>query len=274
MATCFEEITSLGDFRMDMQGQNTKPKETTKHSQSEEKANQHNEAKKKRILSPVLKLIGLGTEATATAFFAMILPFLLPALLGLGVLGGLSVAIKALWPKSVQPEMAISQIREIKEFKVLKLCLEDVVTQNYQDREFQFVARGDAVYGVEFDKITCTVKEENKEKILIVEVPYPKLLNSRINYDNEERQGKGIENWKYDNKNLPDKVALKLTNERGIKAEAAIRNLALKADFQMLARKQTMELLKSLFKGAKQKVIFQWQKENMDSKPFNVPENK
>ena len=200
---------------MDMQGQNTQPKETTKHSQSEEKANQHNEAKKKRILSPVLKLIGLGTEATATAFFAMLLPFLLPALLGLGVLGGLSVAIKALWPKSVQPEMAISQIREIKEFKVLKLCLEDVVTQNYQDREFQFVARGDAVYGVEFDKITCTVKEENKEKILIVEVPYPKLLNSRINYDNEERQGKGIENWKYDNKNLPDKVALKLTNERG-----------------------------------------------------------
>ena len=170
--------------------------------------------------------------------------------------------------------MAITQIREIKEFKVLKLCLEDVVTQNYQDREFQFVARGDAVYGVEFDKITCTVKEENKEKILIVEVPYPKLLNSRINYDNEERQGKGIENWKYDNKNLPDKVALKLTNERGIKAEAAIRNLALKADFQMLARKQTMELLKSLFKGAKQKVIFQWQKENMDSNPFNVPENK
>ena len=274
MATCFKEITSPGDFRMDMQKQNTPPEKTTKYSESAGKASQHNEAKKRNILTPVLKLIGLGAETTTAAFFAMILPFLLPALLGLGILGGLIVAIKALWPKSVQPEMAITQIREIKEFKVLKLCLEDVVTQTYQDREFQFVARGDAVYGVEFDKISCMVKEENKEKILIVEVPYPKLLNSRINYDNEERQGKGIENWKYDNKNLPDKVALKLTNERGIKAEAAIRNLAQKADFQMLARKQTMELLKSLFKGTKQKVIFQWQKENMDSKNFNMSENK
>ena len=64
---------------------------------------------------------------------------------------------------------------------------------------------------------------------------------------------------------LPDEIHLRLENERGQKGEEAIRNLALKADFQKIAKKQTMQLLESLFKGAKQKVIFQWQKENSES---------
>ena len=55
---------------------------------------------------------------------------------------------------------------------------------------------------------------------------------------------------------------IRYTDQKG---EEAIRNLALKADFQKIAKKQTMQLLESLFKGAKQKVIFQWQKENSES---------
>lgn len=194
------------------------------------------------------------------------IPSIITAVLILLGVGGISLTIYAFWPDPIPEEMNISELQAIKEFKVLKLCLEDIVTQTYKDRTFSFVVRGDAVYGVDFDKITWTEKEEGEnQKTYTVQVPLPHLLNSRINYDNEERQGLGIEKWKYDNSDLPDEIHLRLENERGQKGEEAIRNLALKADFQKIAKKQTMQLLESLFKGAKQKVIFQWQKENSES---------